>query len=119
LFLHGYHLAPCLFGFYYSHLYSYNQESSGGLLGIGTEPLFLGIKFFFSASRAGVSLSAFVNLTAMANGENQDYYFLVLYVAQHPVVANSISPEAGPLTSQRFSKMPGVFASLDPVIEPS
>jgi hypothetical protein len=110
---------PCLFGFYYSHLYSYNQESSGGLLGIGTEPLLLGIKFFFSASRAGVSLSAFVNLTAMANGENQDYYFLVLYVAQHPVVANSISPEAGPLTSQRFSKMPGVFASLDPVIEPS
>jgi len=57
-----------------------------------------------------------VNLTAMANGENQDNHFLVLYVAQDSVVSNSISPESGPITSQRFSKMPGVFASLDPVV---
>ena len=89
------------------------------LLIVRERVLLLRSKCYYSASRAGVSLFAFVNLTAEANGENQDYYFLVLYVAQHPVVANSISPEADPITSQRFSKMPGVFASLDPVIEPS
>ena len=61
-------------------------------------------------------LSAFVNLTAMANGENQDNHFLVLYVAQYSVVSNSISPESGSISPQRFSKMPGVFASLDPVV---
>ncbi|MDD3248820.1 MAG: hypothetical protein PHF23_00400 [Smithellaceae bacterium] len=61
-------------------------------------------------------LSAFVNLTAMANGENQDNHFFVLYLAQHSVVSNSISPESGAITSQRFSKMPGVFASLNPVV---
>ena len=57
-----------------------------------------------------------VNLTAMANGENQNNHFLVLYVAQDSVVSNSISPETGPISPQRFSKMPGVFASLDPVV---
>ena len=61
-------------------------------------------------------LSTFVNLTAMANGENQDNHFLVLYVAQDSVVSNSISPETGPISPQRFSKMPGVFTSLDPVV---
>ena len=70
---------------------------------------------FTSLSFVG-PLSAFVNLTAMANGENQDNHFLVLYVAQYSVVSNSISPESGSISPQRFSKMPGVFASLDPVV---
>jgi len=61
-------------------------------------------------------LSALVNLTAMANGENQDNHFLVLYVAEHPVVSNSISPESGPIASRWFSEMPGVFTSFDPVV---
>jgi len=57
-----------------------------------------------------------VNLTAVANGENQDNHFLVLYVAEHSVVSNPISPESGPISPQRFSKMPGIFASLDPIV---
>jgi hypothetical protein len=39
-------------------------------------------------------------------------------IAQYPVVSNSVSPEADAITLQRFPKMPGVFASLYPVVEP-
>jgi hypothetical protein len=60
-----------------------------------------------------------VNLAAVANGENQDNDFLVLYIAKYSVVSNSISPEPGPISSRRFSKMPGVFASLDPIVQPA
>ena len=63
-------------------------------------------------------LSPFVNLPAMTNCQNQDNHVFVLDVAQYPIVSNPVSPEAGVVTLQRFSKMPGVFASLNPVVEP-
>ena len=54
----------------------------------------------------------------MADCQNQNNYVVVLNVAQHPVVSNPISPEAGPVAFQRFSKVPGILASLNSVIEP-
>ncbi len=63
-------------------------------------------------------LPPFVNLPAMTNCQNQDNHVFVLDVAQYPIVSNPVSPEAGVVTLQRFSKMPGVFASLNPIVEP-
>lgn len=59
-----------------------------------------------------------VNLPTMTNCQNQDNHVFVLDVTQHPIVSNPVSPEAGVITLQRFSKMPGIFASLYPVVEP-
>ena len=63
-------------------------------------------------------LPPFVNLPAMTNCQNQDNHVFVLDVAQYPIVSNPVSPEAGVVALQRFSKMPGGFASLNPVVEP-
>ena len=43
---------------------------------------------------------------------------LVLNIAQHPVVSNSISPESGLVALQGFSEVPRVFAPLNSIIEP-
>jgi len=63
-------------------------------------------------------LSASVNLPTMTNCQNQDNHFFVLDVAQYPIVSGSVSPESDVITLQRSPKMPGVFASLYPVVEP-
>ena len=54
----------------------------------------------------------------MTDCKNQDNYVFVPDVTQDPIVSNTVPPKAAVITLQRFSKMPGVFAALYPVVEP-
>ena len=54
----------------------------------------------------------------MTNCQNKDNYLLILNITQNPVISNTISPKPGMVALQWFSKMPGIFTSLNPVIEP-
>lgn len=62
--------------------------------------------------------STLVDMSAVADGQDQHHYFLVLDVAKHSEVADTVSPDTGMITLQWLSEMPGVFAPLDPVVEP-
>jgi len=68
--------------------------------------------------RGGEKSFAFVYFPAMTDVQNQDHHLFILDVAQQPVVSNPIPPKAGAIPFQRFSKMPRVFAPLDPFVEP-
>ena len=54
----------------------------------------------------------------MADCEDQNNQPFFLNVAQHPIVSDSIPPESSHVALQRFSKVPGVFAPLNSIIEP-
>ena len=54
----------------------------------------------------------------MADGQNKDYEGIVLHIAEYPVVAYPVTPESNVITFQGFPEMSGIFASLDPVVEP-
>jgi len=72
------------------------RETVAALMNCGRAPMIVAI--FMRVIKSSALFS--VNLTAVANGENQDNPFLVLDVAQDSVVSNSISPESGPITSR-------------------